>query len=538
MESTPAKGQEQGPWVPPGPPPIIFEGFSTLNTNSTRIGIKDDECWWLDGFMPIGPNYARTMPGVGPSIFSAPVGGTISFFDFTNIGATPYLIAFHSDGGIWAVNTNTGAATRFAPDGTITNPARESIGITQWGAQYLIIVATQTNGYFIWDGTTFYQPGDTVPGETSPVPTGINGSSVETYSGHVWVSNGPQVTFSAPGSVTDFATSDGGGSFTSTDSFLRVQYTQLRQSNGFLYLIGDSSVNYISGVTTSGTPPTTTFTNQNADPEIGTPYPATVDVFSRNILFANAFGAHVSFGGAVTKISDALDGVYNSVPNFGGFLPSACKAIVFGKRIWALLLPVIDFITGQKVNKLFCFSSSGESQKWWSTQQDVNLIFVQHQEINSVITAYGTDGNNIYPLFQQPSVAFTKTIQSKLWAQPGGYQMEKTADRLWGLAQYFSNLSPQLTISIDNETGQPNDYVINLFPSPVIITDNAGDVVTVTDNLGAIVTVTGSGGGIVTFPPQAVAQTGFLIGLTISTQAADMALISLMVAPQLAYYRG
>ena len=262
----------------------------------------------------------------------------------------------------------------------------------------------------------------------SLMPYAIQGNAVETYSGHVWVANGAAITFSAPGSISDFATSDGGGNLTSVDSFLRVGYVELIQSNGFLYLIADLSVNYISGVQTSGTPPTTTFTNQNADPEVGTPYAATVDVFSRNIVFANAFGAHVSYGAAVTKISEMLDGVYNTVPNFGGINLSACKAIVFGRKVWVLLLPVMDPISGNQTTKLFIW----DSKKWVSTVQDIGLTYIQHQEIASIITAWGTDGHAVYPLFAQPSGNFTKTVQSRLWDTPGGYQFQKSSNSCLG----------------------------------------------------------------------------------------------------------
>jgi len=51
------------------------------------------------------------------------------------------------------------------------------------------------------------------------------------------------------------------------DSFLRVGFTQLKQTTEFLYLIADSSVELYSGVQTSGVSPITTFTNQNADPK-------------------------------------------------------------------------------------------------------------------------------------------------------------------------------------------------------------------------------------------------------------------------------
>ena len=241
---------------------------------------------------------------------------------------------------------------------------------------------------------------------------------------------------------------NGGGNFTSSDSFLRVAYINLKQTNGFLYLIGDSSVNYISGVQTSGSPPITTFTNQNADPEVGSPWPGTVDVFSRNILFANAFGVHVSYGGAVTKISDMLDGVYNTVPNFGNITPSAGKAIIFGKKCWVLLLPIIDPVKGQQVNKLFLWNGK---TLWWTSEQDVPLIFINFQEINSILTCYGTNGASVWELFSQPSIAFTKTAQTKLWDKPGGYQFTKFVTRLWGIVKYYIPLSPTVNISLDNE---------------------------------------------------------------------------------------
>ena len=178
--------------------------------------------------------------------------------------------------------------------------------------------------------TTFY-----TPGRQSGSGYGADrhqGTAIETYSGRVWIANGPTITFCVPGSMIDFSSADGGGNFTSTDSFLRVSYIQPQADQRLFVSDRRFILNYISGVQTSGSPPVTTFTNQNADPEAGSPWPATIDVFNRNILFANAFGAHVSYGGAVTKVSELLDGVYNTVPNFGNITPSAAKAIIFGKK--------------------------------------------------------------------------------------------------------------------------------------------------------------------------------------------------------------
>ena len=671
---------QPNPLGPPGFSPLLFEGFTGLETSASRPGLKDDQCYIMDGWFPFGPNNLRTMWGIGTAIFTPSSNASVVFFDFANFGATPVMIAVLSDGSIWQVNTATMAVTEVASPGTIQTPNRSLVGVTQWGSQYVAIVASQTNGFWVWDGTNFFTAGTLGPDVTmlnsgldytsqpdisafggngsgatfiatlldgivqsvtvtnpglgyistdaailafsgggssgitalatgnisggtlssvsitnpgagyttavtgtviggggagalvsvhaaggtisnvsvsfagagyvsSPVinfidpnnpvaqatvdlmPFGIEGTAAEVYQSRIWVANGAMILFSAPASLVNFSTAAGGGEFQSVDSFLRVGFTQLKQTSGFLYLIADSSINYLSGVQTSGTPPETTFTNQNADPEIGTPWPGTVDVFSRNILFANAFGVHVSYGGAVSKISDPLDGIYASVQNLGGFTPSAGKAIIFGKKCWMLLLPAIDQVTSQQVNKLFVWNG----KTWCSTQQDVALIYIQHQEINSILTCYGTDGNSVYPLFQQPSINFTKTVQSKLWARPG-YMFTKTVNRLWGMGYYYSALSPDLTISIDNEfAGSSSTYgfgpnvvsVINEFGAPVSVINESSEPVTVVTSTGVVV-----------FAPQAVGQNGALLGMTVSTSAADMALISFAMDGPENSYRG
>lgn len=499
--------QQEGNYGPQGPEAIMFDGYSTLNTQSERPSIEDDQCSWLDGFMPVGKGTLRTMPDQGQQIFGAPSGLTIVFFGFGNIGDQPYCIAVTNDGGVWAINTLTLTVNLIAGPGTI---AGHNVGLSQWGAQFLIITCQQepSNGYFLWDGTTFYFPGDSVPGFTT-VPTGIQGNSVEIYQSRVWVANGPNIVFSAPESITDFSTGNGGGAFQSNDSFLRRSYVRLVQTNGFLYLIADSSINYISGVTTSGSPPTTTFSNQNADPEIGTTWPYTVQVFSRNIVFLNNFGAHISYGGAVTKISDALDGIIIE-PGISGFVqPSSAKAIVFNKRIWCFLLPTFDPFIDGTVLRLFCW----DGKRWWTTLQGITLIMIASQEIDSFLTAYGTNGSIIVKLFTNPSTAFTKVVQSKLFARPGGIDYDKSADRLWTVVKYNQPTPTPVTVYVDNENQTTQNGIV-LTPASIPPT------------------------GLVVNPPQPLAQNGTLIGVTIETAAADLSLLSVKISPQVQQYRG
>ena len=608
---------------------VIFEGFSGLNTQPSRYGIEDTECFIMDGFFPVGKSNARTIPDNGPAVFSAASGIGLTWFDFGNIGATPYGILFLSDGSVWSINTDTEVAGEIALPGTILSPFSPNVGLTQWGSQFILIVASQPNGYFIWDGTTFYGPGTVIPGVDGPgpiassvllaggsgyavgdtgfvaggvndatyvvnsinetgngsgyavgdtgavgtgdvnafyiintigpggsvtgmhlttagtnyltlknvptfpggvqpgvgsgltiditvssppgpitgfiispvgvvtgytltslgsqympgsagtgiggaqpgaginflldltvtsttVPTGVAGTAIEIYQSRVWIEFGATLIWSAPGNFTDFSTANGGGSLISNDSSLRVRYTQLKQSNGYLYLFGDSSISYIAGVQTTGSPPTTSFSLQNVDPEVGTPWPGTVDTLGSNIVFANPWGVHVSFGGRAAKVSPELDGVW-TVANFANRLPTAAKAILFGKRIWTVLLTVVSSDTGQQGTKLFIW----DEKRWCSTPQSAALIFVQHQEIDSFLTAWGSDGISLYRLFQQGSTNQRKVIQSKFWA-PLSLFFNKAEERVTGFAIAYSGVNPVVTVCIDSENGSScSDITLN-----------------------------------------------------------------------------
>ncbi len=746
IQPQPPPDEQPNPFLPNAQEPNIFEEFAGINTSTSRYGVDDKQMSWCDGWFVVGPRQIRTMYGIGAALYTATGILTIVFFDFYNIAAVPYMVVFLSDGSIDQVRTTDGAITHIAPAATIVAPTRNTIDVTQWGSQYLIIVAQQLNGYWVWDGSVLFTAGGvspvvtltnvgsgykTVPSVTAQggggsgavfsatiangvvtgvtvvkpgsgylanntvnlvfsggnsggsgaaltavlsgtvgsgasltavmtqnssgitpfwfvsgvtinsgganytqftsvtvdaatgisgvtaqlslvisagVITGVNiinpghypsagppgvtvtdngqffvtsvtisnggsgyspsavatctlggtpqsqaslvltitagvitavtvtnggvygsnsaptvtvtdtvtnaagtitlmpfaiqGNAVETYQGRVWVANLAAFSWTAPGSFNNFATSAGGGNQISSDSWLRVTYVRLRSTNGFLYLVGDSSISYISGVQTSGSPPTTTFTNQNADPEVGTPYPATVTVFGRNIMFANAFGVQVSLGATVTKISEPLDGVYATVANFGGLNLSAAKATIFGKKCWVLLSMIVDPVSLATTNKLFVWS--GDHKLWTSTPQDVTLTYIQHQEINSVLTAFGTDGTHIYPLFAQASTGFTKTVQSRLWAAPGGYQFVKASARLWMILGGPDTSPISVQVSVDGDQQQAANFVTYSIASsatpPVYV-----------------------------LSPTTVGQIGALTGLTIKTQQGDVSLWTAML---------
>jgi hypothetical protein len=116
--------------------------------------------------------------------------------------------------------------------------------------------------------------------------------------------------------------------------------------------------------------------------------------------------------------------------------------------------------------------------------------------------AWGTDGKNLFRLFQDPSTNFTKTVQSRFWAQPG-YDFTKTGVRLYGIVSQFS-FDDTLEVAIDNETNA-NSFVVG---------------------------VTGAAGGTDVFGPYPTGQIGKLIGFTASTNASSGNLLSLLLREQ------
>jgi hypothetical protein len=677
----------QTPGFPANPQPITWDGFDTLNTKPSRPAIGDQEMYICNGWMPLGKSNLRTLWGINPTALYSGGSKTIANFTFANIGNTQICMVFLSDGSIVQVNTTTGGVTSVAPASTITTPTGP-IGGAQWGGQYVLITAPQTNGYFVWDGTLFYQSGTVGPqvdiqsdgydytsaptvtaigghgsgvilsatvqdgsiesinvtnqgsgykvsdalflafsggggeltailtstisggsvtgtsvtlggtgytstsavqflggggfgaagsvvtsggavssislssggqGYTSaptpyvtdnnnPVaeatidlmPFGVQGTALEVYESRVWIVNGsaptstpPQnlVLFTAPGSPTDFSPADGAGSFLSTDSFLKVGYVNVKQSNGFLYLIGDSSINYISNPQTTGSPPITTFSNQNVDPQIGTPWPNTVQVFSRNIAMANTFGVHVSYGGAVTKVSDMLDGIFSSAtptgspPTFSGMQPSSAVATIFGIHVYMVLMPV-NSPGYQQANYLMMW----DGKRWWTALQEVDLKQIATQEINSVMNVFGLSSseNAIYQLFYNDANTLTKTAQSKLWLNPGQYYT-KMANRLYGLFTYYNANNGDIIVTIDNGTdegdtvqlagGQLTWENINNIPVSWINGSNEPMIWVI------------SGFGV--NGPIAISEQGAMIGITIETQISDMAVVSISIIEQL-----
>lgn len=257
------------------------------------------------------------------------------------------------------------------------------------------------------------------------MPFGISGAAIETFQQRVWIANpapapygtlppGGNFAVSAPGSLTDFATSSGGVLFTNSDSFLQTKYTGIRQSNGYLYFFGDGSGSVVSSVNTSGSPSTTTFNYQNVDPQTGLSWRDAMQDFGRTIIIANETGVYGLYGGSETKISGKLDRLFDRAlfpPNGSALSPTGAIATLFDIKHYLMLMTVRDPVTDVPRNVMVTWNE----REWVTTSQTVDLIYIGSQKVQSKFQAWGTNGTRLYPLFAQPSTSLIKRLDGKFY---------------------------------------------------------------------------------------------------------------------------
>ena len=351
-------------------------------------------------------------------------------------------------------------------------------------------------------------------GTISLMPLGTQGTTVETYQNRVWIGNGINLYASGPGTVANFATSAGGVTTQLTDATLRAQITRVIQSSGYLYVFGDSSISVLSNVTVS-TAGVTSYNLVNADPQMGTSWRDSVAALGRALVFANPSGVYTLYGGAAEKVSNQLDGLFLSA-TWTSPTPTAAIATIFNDRVYMLNFQTLNPYT--KTNQTLMAMWNG--QKWFTSTQIKQPTFIQTQEVNSVIQAWGTDGTNLYPMFQTPNTSLTKVFQTKLRKAPN-YTSFKRALRLYfvGANNGVEN-NPTFTIQSDTDVGNGTPLSLGLLQNSLIFvgTGTISFVGTGAINFATVLPVSIDGVGISSY--------GKMIGYTLTSNASDLDIIS------------
>jgi hypothetical protein len=455
--------------------------------------------------------------GGGTGYTSAP---TVTIAAPQATGTTATATATVSNGSILSYTiTNAGSGYTAPPDVTLSGGGGSGAAATATLTPTTIASVTVTNpgsGYFTAPAVTVESGINRAASATlTLMPYGVSGISIEPFQSRVFIAapwtsptatasqnNNNKFLVSAPGSISDFATSAGGLIYVSTDRFLRRTYSALRQSNGYLYPFGDSSVAIVSGVNTSGNPPTTTFSYQNTDPQVGTPWRDSVNDFGRAIVFANALGVYALYGGAATKISKELDPIFTDAlfPGDGGITPSSAVANIFGGKYYLLNITFKNPVDLTSSNKMLVWDERG----WTVASQTPNMTFIGTQVIDSNLYAWGTDGTKLYKMFQTPSQDITSTLSTKLFGTSTPFIMKQ----LFTITMAGQNLGTpggpvSASIRLDTEAGS---YPLNNALPMEFFLENAYKI------------------GYPTFSYGLNDGAGMFLGLTLSTTAEDITL--------------
>jgi hypothetical protein len=108
------------------------------------------------------------------------------------------------------------------------------------------------------------------------------------------------------------------------------------------------------------------------------------------------------------------------------------------------------------------------------------------------------------------------------------------------VAQYFSNVSTELSISVDNEVNTASNP-IEVGPNALLWYNNTGAAISWLNDLSEVIEWSSTGSpitGFVVFPPIPIAQNGVLLGFTVTTTCPDVSILGLSLAPQIEQYRG
>ena len=482
----------------------VTKDFKGLNTKANRTAIQENEFAWIENVMPIGYSNLKVIPKekrVTYSTTNFSWGGTVHYMAPANINGVAYMFAFFTNGGAQYVSLETPTAPiTLAGSGTFSGTRTQ---ISQWKNERVLIIDT-TYGYATFNGTNLVRVGSVAtititaggsgysaaptvtigaPNQTggvqatatatitSGVVTAITitepgtgytsapsitfssgaataiatiisqpGTSIQSFSGRVWIADGRTVYYTAADSYNDF-TSISAGNITLVDATLYGDITQIIAANNFLYIFGESSINVFSDVRVN-TFGETLFTNTNISASIGTELFLGVFAYFRSILFINRYGVYALVGATTTKISDALDGIFPNI-DFNSSV-TGCQTLIYNILVSAWNVRYNDNGTYRRVQLVFF------DRKWFISYQG-NLTHINSSPVNGLINAYGVEsGGAFFRLYEDQTANIATEVVTALWDLKDPIR-DKQALKLGVEATFPVTVAGSLNISIDSE---------------------------------------------------------------------------------------
>ena len=456
---------------------------------------------------------ALTVTEAGTGYTTAP---TITFSGGGGSGAAAIAgpLTFKT-GTVGVTVTNGGAGYASAPTVTISPPTgggttAQATAIVFGGAVESIIVTNPGSGYTTTPTVTFSGGSPTTAATATAVVTLQPSSGVSSFSGRVWIAQGRTVFYTAPGTYENFVSASA-GNLSLDDDTLHSNITALVSANNFLYVFGNDSINVFSDVRVLSTG-YTTLTNTNVSASTGSTYANAIFPYFRSLLFFNQYGIFALVGATVTKISDALDGIF---PNFDFSQPVTGGQVLVNNILCAAFTCYYNdpkTRTDRPIQLVFF------DKKWFVTSQGTV------QQITSIPTSnkiwlYATGGTGLTRLYTDGNSTINSTAISALWPMEDTIR-DKQALK-FGVEASLTQ-GGTLTITVDNEYNSSPATVISNYVTWI---NNSGNLVVWVN--GSSQTVQWLGGqGYYLYKGDAQ-QYGKYLGLTVISDSPGMVLNTL-----------
>ena len=471
----------------------------------------------------------------GAAAATAVVGsGLVTALTVTNAGSgyvNPPTITFTGGGGSGAAAiagaltfaigtvgvavTNGGSGYVSAPTVVIDPPVgggttATATAIIFGGSVASIIVTNPGAGYTATPNVSFVGGSPTTPATANAVTTLNPTTDIASFSGRVWVSQGRTVYYTSPGNYQDFVSASA-GNITIADDTLHSNITALTSANNFLYVFGTDSINVISDVRvlSSGY---TTFTNTNVSASNGSSYPDSIFPYFRSLFFMNQYGVFALVGATVTKVSDALDGIFPKIdftyPVQGGQV-LVNNILCAAYNVW-FQDPTTN--TTRPIQLVFF------DKKWFVTSQK-SINFVTTVPTFGKVWLYASSGTNLVRLYSDATAPIQGTIISALWPMEDTIR-DKQALK-FGVEATLSQ-GGTLSITVDSEYNSSPATVISNY---VTWSNNTGSLVVWLNGASQAVQWLG-GQGYYLYKGDAQ-QYGKYLGITVTSDSPGMVLNTL-----------
>jgi hypothetical protein len=172
----------------------------------------------------------------------------------------------------------------------------------------------------------------------SMFPSTARFASIAIFAGRVWLAAGKNLTWTGIKGLDDANPANASGSTMLSDADVVLNITALRTLNNFLWIFCDQSIKQIGTVSVSGS--MTVFAVVTLSSDIGCEWPQTIQSYNRLVLFAHYTGVYAVLGSSVEKISEPMQGIFNSA-DFSQQL-SAFIADIHNRHVYGVLIRYID----------------------------------------------------------------------------------------------------------------------------------------------------------------------------------------------------